>query len=310
MTGSVAVGDSSNVHDVTGESTIPKYDDMQDGDSEDAAMLLEDVAKEYIIENMVIISSSKGLPNLAKPLPSTTRVTYDIDTMNPNDLRRAYRNLAKANKQPVYLIVSRNSSATSTVLSMIRNFDYSNTILVFKEPSTFFNNTYFIRKVNENEFYLNEVCMFCDEGRDTIKVANSWNRSHGFMSNFKLASSFKGTFHGKLIRFGCRSQFLYDIAVKRYMGVLARFIDFKVSVVQEPPSDIQKFLEENKTDFTGCYVSMTHQRLEFADFSFPYFFTGMRIYSMKPQRGLVWYAFAKPFGYETWILVLISTLLC
>ena len=167
---------------------------------------VQDLAEESNIKNMVLIVSSEVLGMLENALIPSPKVIYNIDAFTLNDLNFIYGNQTKSNKQPMYLVSSRNSFAVFTALTLIRMVDHSNTIFAFVQPSMFFYNTYYLKRVGEDRFDLSEICMFCDGGRDVVKIVNSWTRADGFTSNFKPARSFKGSFFGKALRYGCRSE--------------------------------------------------------------------------------------------------------
>ena len=88
---------------------------------------------------------------------------------------------------------------------------------------------------------------------------------------------------------------------------LLKYFNFDIRVsISKPGSGVKQALTNNEVDFGGCYHSMTHARYQFADFSYVYIFSRIRIYSIKPERGYVWYSFIKPYPYSVWILIILS----
>ena len=192
---------------------------------------VRDVVDISNVKSMVIIASLEVLQNLENSLPSLATLTYDINSITLNDIYHVHGCISDSKKDLLYLLSSRNSSALSFALTLIRKVDYSNTILVFTKPYTNFYNTYFITRVGKDVYDLSEVCMFCHQGRDTLKKVNSWTKANRFTSDFKPARSFKGSFHGKVLRYGCRSKLFYDLSMKRYMELLGNLMNFNISIV-------------------------------------------------------------------------------
>ena len=66
----------------------------------------------------------------------------------------------------------------------------------------------------------------------------------------------------------------------------------------------------HQTDIAGFWHSMDATRYKYADFSYPYDYGRLRIYSVKPDRGLVWYGFVKAYQFECWVIISLSIPLC
>ena len=267
-------------------------------------------AKESNSSDLTLISSPDIVQDLDNCLLAVVR--YNIESFELNDIYDFKAARVKYNKQPLYFVMSSNISAVLSVAEMIRSVDPSNTIMAFTDEYRSIYNTYFITKTTRDEILLNEVCMYCNHGKDVMSLANTWKMGIGFSSMFKPAKSFKNQFYGKELVYVCYAAYVFEDGLENRMRVLEEKLNFTVKLAVHVTWQLQELLTSKDKEllFGGCYQAMTHPRYQFADFSYIYRTYGMKIYSIKPERGLVWYAFAQPYQYPCWILIIFSIPIC
>ena len=265
-----------------------------------------DVTRHLKVELLVLIESSKREQDPTKELSLVNMLRYDLDSMTPDAIYQVEALTIKYNIQPIYYIISDNSSAVGITMELIRKIDHESTILAFAETSYSVYNAYYITRINQHEFKLREICMFCHAGEDVVITVNKWERKKGFTSDLRKARSFKGQFFGKIISYSCRVEMLFR-KQKKWLEVMENDLNFTTEFVQ---SSMIKTRNKNEEIFNGCGIVADHAKYQNHDFAFPYMVAGMKIYSMKPKKGLTWYAFIKAYQYPCWILVIGSIPVC
>ena len=267
--------------------------------------------------SVIIISTPEEVEDLTlhhHPPPPPPLIYYNINNLNQTQIKRLKNNIVKDNIQPIYFVISSSDYIALSAATVIRYFDAYGSIIMFdhntiKRQSFYIYNAYLLRQQKKKGFNLFEICMFCNKGEDQIKNVNSWNFKRGFSSVFQLPQSFKNNFYGKSLEFDCGVKKWFDDEIFPTMNAIAKYMNFEIKLVQNPVRELQKTLYSDKADFGGCFHSVTHVRHKWADFSHPYSFSGLKMYSIKPRKGLLWYSFIKPFEPITWSFIIFSIIL-
>ena len=277
-----------------------------------------------LIENIkrvgVVIVATNDVVNVINEHMTETPAAYLSITSFTADHVKSLKMIAvKENIKLIYFIMPDTASTepnlTSSSAALIRSIDYSNPIFLFLGSVHYvvrdillrlkLYNTYFIAKeVTGLDLYL--TCMFCNKGDDIIQKSYTYDPQSKFSEPFHFPLSFQNNFFKKTLKFGCRSVSFFNGGTGRIVATVGQYLDYKVEVVPHSTKVLQKYLEENKVDFDGCYNGFSSARYQWADFSFIYDLMGMKILTKKPERGYVWYSFVKPFGYQVWAGVFVS----
>ena len=269
--------------------------------------LIADIINKINTADIVIVTST----NFAYKITLRHVTVVSFNTVTEEDIDKLKIARLKNNIRPLYFVITEDPWSLYELLTLIRSGDYSNAIIAFTRefdplPNNItkdFYNTYTITKLASSEFAFNEVCMFCNGGADIVKSVNKWSPHKSFSKDFKSPVSFKKSFHGKKLRYGCRNQEYFLRMIQKFIAPMEHSINFSVSIISRTGNNISLFLTEGVTDFDGCGTAMTWERYQYADFSLVYSITDVKMYSMKPKRGLHWYSFMKPFQPVTWACI-------
>ena len=120
-------------------------------------------------------------------------------------MESTYKVFIQANSKPLFIVDAQNEMIKD-LITTIRIYSASDPILIFTEmaPTGIGYNLYFI-VVNSNvAFSIYEICAFCNEGRDEIRLINTRSTIKGFEKPLSFPPSYKGNMNGHTLKFSMR----------------------------------------------------------------------------------------------------------
>ena len=168
--------------------------------------------------NIVCISQQDTHPALtALDWGDNTYMLLDYDTVTKDVFKKLHSTYNLDNKAPLYLVILPsvyNEHRLVNITEEIRAAEPLTKIIticreeVIKEdiPQNIYN-IYIFVPVAQGLVFVYDVCKYCDHGIDVIELSNVWTLKSGFRDPLKLVNSFKGSFNGAEIRFGCAQWF-------------------------------------------------------------------------------------------------------
>ena len=124
-------------------------------------------------------------------------------------------NAGSSDRNVIILKLERFSADDIKNLKKIRGYNMKSFLVLFPaNDEIFFKlktyiiktglfNVYVIKKsANPQVYLLYEVCAFCAEGKNQLMFQKGWQQERGFITPFKLTSSFKNSFFGAQIEVG------------------------------------------------------------------------------------------------------------
>ena len=300
--------------------------------NQDTIVLLQNIISNISTTNtFVIVGSKDQIPNFQQLRGEFVVITFEYHILTPLKLGLIKESTIEANVQPVYLIIcskKENGTIAGETVMNIRNVQHAAKILIIyefdakeqiRESLNFGVYQLFQFSPFQHLFNLYEICQYCENGRDNLNLINAWDPIKGFKNNFSLPSSFKGTFKGSTLKLGCpeNRMWVWNLIDKDYIGILQRLLYFQTeiihpsdglggSVVNGTPNGVMAQVWSRKSDIGICYNAADLTRFDFVDFTPNYDSMPNVIVSAKPPKGITKYAIIKPYGWFTWVLILIS----
>ena len=153
-------------------------------------------------------------------------------------------------------------------LRYIKCFDSLKNHMIQKELF----NIYILKSLpKSNEYFIYEMCAFCNNGKHELKLSNIWYRKRGFKTKFTLEPSFKGNFYGAQLKVGLeiRKPFVFKIGESKsglpiyggeeywLLDTLAKYLRFTPVLVE--PSGFSCVNPYTRTITGFCRMLMKNQ---------------------------------------------------
>ena len=286
---------------------------------------------EKVKENLIILSStnilakiqSKG--NITKPF-----AVFDKDNVTKDLFRVNIELFKRKGIINYYLIIPDIDDDDDEVKALMKNirwFDWLSYIIVLYRTNVDVESYLGARvydvmiikpSIDTDSYFLYEVCRLCKKGRNKINLINKWNLTTGFTHEVKFLKSFKNNFYGRRVKMGLDIRRSFSIrgrdakgrpiygGVKWYrykrigdvLNLKWRFVDAR---------DIRLYyiqMIKGKFNVIGGSRPSDHRVTSLFDFSAYEFSYSYVIISVKPPKGVQWYAFSQPFPLLLWVCII------
>lgn len=183
-------------------------------------------------------------------------------------------------------------------------------------------------------YILYEICQFCNQGKDVIQIIATWKEGTGFNQQLTLEASFKGSFHNTALTMGIEKPYIVPSTLSKWShvqmkdcvpkrnylnlgGMLNLKLKFKYAYPRPPFSPFQRRMRTHLAvgiqaftpdmDIYGGEELMLYSNMKNLDVSAnTYYFEGLCMISIEPQKGLQQFSFFQAFPWYSWMITSVT----
>lgn len=306
------------------------------------------VTEQNITTNIICISPHRHIDILTKlDWGNNTRIFIDYGTVNTDIIRKVQGIHIVDNKPLLYIIIppilymkDRLWDITSDIRSSV---DQHGRIVVIHQkivmfPKDVYNIYMLFPIINSNnaltKYIMYEVCKYCDMGKDSIVLSNTWQVGSGFLRKLLLTPSFKGSFNSAVLKLGCTvwcptsckigqdtdGKDVWDGKGIRQYNMIANMAKAQMEYMEPEDGNEYSLVSRDGTavgslrdmyrgnvSLVGCGWRGTYNRYKASDFgAYHHVNPQEKIISMRPDKGIKWYGIVQSFSWLMWTCTVIT----
>ena len=260
---------------------------------------------------------------------SKIRAQYWMDTDEDYVFNfKRNQNAGSSRNDVIILKFTAFSEIEINALRSVRTYDMKSYIVIIITDATIFSdlehyllknfmfNVFILKATRKHDVYIMyEICAYCNDGKNEIRVYNSWKSSRGFVRALKYENSFKGQFFGATVYLGTfpvtpnifmigvtkSGEPVYEGMDVRYLKVIAKAMNFKLGIKTPPDGEacnpnyttkdydgFCKMLLNNEVQMAGFPNGYTFDVNHFTDPSSVYLIVNTVIISVAPAMKKEW----------------------